>query len=59
LLPEDTAAALDLQQTFMVVYEITGYDQLVDYAQPPPGSLAPADASWVEERLRLAGRRKS
>lgn len=59
LLPEDAPATLDLQQALSVVYEIIGYDELIDYASPPPGPLTPAEAGWVEERLRTAGRRKS
>jgi Protein of unknown function (DUF4058) len=58
LLPGDAAVPLDLQQALAVVYDIIGYDELVDYSQPPPGPLTPAEAVWVEEQLRRAGRRK-
>jgi hypothetical protein len=58
LLPDDDAVALDLQQALTVVYDIIGYDQLVDYTSPPPGPLTPAEAAWVEEQLRHVGRRK-
>jgi hypothetical protein len=57
LLPEDPAVPLDLQQALGVVYDIIGYDELVDYTQPPPGPLSPGETTWVEERLRQAGRR--
>ncbi len=58
LLPGDSAVPLDLQQALAVVYDIIGYDELVDYTQPPPGPLTSAEAVWVEEQLRRAGRRQ-
>jgi len=57
LLPGDAPVPLDLQQALAVVYDIIGYDELLDYTQPPPGPLTPAETAWVEERLRRAGRR--
>jgi len=57
LLPGDPAVPLDLQQALAVVYDIIGYDELVDYTRPPPGPLTAAESAWVEERLRGAGRR--
>jgi len=58
LLPGDSPVPLDLQQALKVVYEIIGYDELVDYSQPPPGQLTPAEDAWVEAQLHRAGRRK-
>jgi hypothetical protein len=58
LLPGDASVPLDLQQALGVVYEIIGYDELLDYTQPPPGPLTPAEAAWVEGQLRHAGRRR-
>jgi hypothetical protein len=58
LLPGDAAVVLDLQQALAVVYDIIGYDELVDYTQPPPGPLTAAEAAWVEEQLHRAGRRQ-
>ena len=52
LLPGDPAVPLDLQQALAVVYDIIGYDELVDYTRPPPGPLSAAESAWVEERLR-------
>ncbi len=57
MLPDDPPVPLDLQQALSVVYEIIGYDELIDYRQPLPGPLTPAQAAWVEERLKRAGRR--
>jgi hypothetical protein len=57
LLPGDDPVPLDLQQALTVVYDIIGYDELLDYVQPPPGPLTPAEAAWVDEQLRRAGRR--
>jgi hypothetical protein len=58
LLPGDSPVPLDLQQALTVVYDIIGYDELIDYAQAPPGPLMPDQVVWVEEQLRRAGRRK-
>ena len=58
LLEGDASVDLDLQQALTVVYDIIGCDELVDYSRPPPGTLTPADAAWVEEQLHGAGRRK-
>ncbi len=57
LLPEDPDAALDLQKAFSEVYEIFGYDDLVDYTQRPPGPLTADEAAWIDEQLQRAGRR--
>jgi hypothetical protein len=57
LLPGDPDVPLDLHQALTTVYDILGYDELVDYRQPPPGPLTREQAAWVEERLRTAGRR--
>jgi hypothetical protein len=58
LLPEDAPVLLDLQQALGVVYDILGYDELIDYTQPPPGPFTPTETAWVEEQLLRAGRRK-
>ena len=57
LLPGDADVLLDLQLALTSIYEIVGYDALLDYTQPPPGPLTEQQAAWVEERLRAAGRR--
>jgi hypothetical protein len=59
LLPGDADAVLNLQQALTTVYSILGYDELIDYEQPPPGSLSAAEAAWVDEQLRRTGRRKA
>ncbi len=58
LLPDDPDVPLDLQAALSAEYEIIGYDELIDYTRPPPGPLTPAQAAWVEQRLRSAGRRR-
>ena len=57
LLPGDPDVLLDLQQALTTVYDIIGYDELLDYAGRPPGPLTPAEAAWVESQLGRAGRR--
>jgi hypothetical protein len=59
LLEGDAPVPLDLQRALGVVYDIIGYDELIDYTRPPPGPLTPAEAAWVEEQLRRSGRRKA
>jgi hypothetical protein len=59
LLPGDAPVSLDLQQALAVVYDIIGYDELVDYTQQPPGPVTPAETAWIEEQLGRAGRRKA
>jgi hypothetical protein len=57
LLPGDPDVQLDLQRALQTVYDIIGYDDLIDYSQPPPGPLSPPEVTWVEEQLRRSGRR--
>ncbi|HTU16449.1 MAG TPA: DUF4058 family protein [Gemmataceae bacterium] len=59
LLADDPPVHLDLQQALAVVYDIIGYDELIDYALEPPGPLTPTESAWVAEQLRRAGRRKA
>lgn len=56
LLPGDPDVSLDLGLALATVYDIIGYDDLIDYRQPPPGSLTPAELSWVDEQLRRSRR---
>lgn len=57
LMAGDPDVLLNLQQALATVYDILGYDELIDYRQPPRGPLTAAESTWVDERLRLAGRR--
>jgi hypothetical protein len=57
LLPGDPDVSLDLQRALHTVCDIIGYDDLIDYGQPPPGQLTPAELTWVDEQLRRSGRR--
>jgi hypothetical protein len=59
LLPEDQPVNLDLQRALTVIYDIIGYDELIDYGQLPTGPLTPTEAAWIEDQLRRAGRRES
>jgi hypothetical protein len=52
LLPGDADTFLDLQQAFTTVYDLVGYDLIVDYQRPPEVSLPPEIAAWAEARLR-------
>jgi len=58
LLAGDADARLDLQNALSTIYDILGYDELLDYRQPPPGPLNAAEAAWVDEQLQRKGRRK-
>jgi hypothetical protein len=57
LLPGDADVTLDLQLAFQSNYDILGYDDFVDYSQPPPGRLSPAQSAWLDAELRRSGRR--
>jgi hypothetical protein len=57
LLAGDPDVPLDLQRALQTVYDIIGYDDLLDYSQAPPGPLTPGELAWVEEQLRQSGRR--
>ena len=57
LLAGDADQSLDLQQALRTVYDILGYDELIDYRQPPPGPLSAAERAWVDEHLLRTGRR--
>jgi hypothetical protein len=57
LLPGDADVLLDLQRALTTIYDIIGYDELLDYRGAPPGPLTAAELAWVEEQLRRVGRR--
>lgn len=56
LLPGDTDVDLDLQAAFQNVYDLCGFDLVLDYSIPPAGKLREDQAAWVAERLRAAGK---
>ena len=57
LSPGDADVPLDLQLALTTVYDLLGYDLAVNYAQPSEVPLPPAEAEWVDQRLRAAGLR--
>lgn len=59
LLPGDPDVDLDLQSALTTIYDIFGYDELIDYSQPPPGPLTAAQTRWIDEQLKKAGRRSA
>ena len=61
LLAGDADVPLDLQRALNNVYDLAGYDLVVDYSKPPEVPLRPDKAAiWAEERLRAwrAGRKR-
>lgn len=54
LLPGDADATLDLQAAFQNVYDLCGFDLVLDYSKAPTGRLPEKQAAWVVERLRAA-----
>ena len=55
----DPDVMLDLQATFTRCYDNGGYTDFVDYEQPPPTSLSPEEATWLESLLQGKGLRDS
>lgn len=52
LLPPDPDVTLDLQAAVDACFELVGYENLLDYTQPPPPPLAPAEADWAAAQVR-------
>jgi len=48
----DPDVALYLQAVFTQCYDNGGYADFVDYRQPPPVTLSPEDAAWVDGLLK-------
>lgn len=57
LLPGDPDVTLNLQRSLNNVYDMIGYDLIIDYAQAPDIPLAHTEATWVDSQLRIAGHR--
>jgi hypothetical protein len=57
LLSPDPDVPLDVQAAVDDCFALVGYERLLAYADPPPPTLAPEDAEWVDTVLRAAGRR--
>jgi hypothetical protein len=52
LLSGDADVALDLQASFQNVYDLCGFDLVLDYSKAPTVPFRDAQAVWVAERLR-------
>jgi Protein of unknown function (DUF4058) len=55
LLKGDAEITLDLQSALQNVYDLGGFDLVLDYSKAPPVALRDDQAAWVAERLRKAG----
>jgi len=53
----DPDVPLDLQAVFTQCYDDGGYADFVDYQQPPPVTLSPEEAAWVDGLLKGKGLR--
>ena len=53
----DRERVIDLQTLLNEVYDIYGYDLVVDYSQQPVPGLSEADAAWVDAHLGEKGLR--
>ena len=51
LLPGDPDVTLDLQQAVTAVYDVVGYDLLLDYSKPPSVPLTPEEQAWAAKHL--------
>lgn len=54
LLPVDADVLLDLQSALRNVYDVGGFDLVLDYSKSPPVPLQGDQAAWAAERLRAA-----
>ena len=59
LLAPDADVQLDLQAALTTIYDILGYDEMIDYSLPPPGPLSASQVEWVRDCLIKSGRRVS
>lgn len=57
LRPGDTEPVVDLQRLLNKVYDISGYDLVIDYSREPVPPLSEADAAWADALLREKGLR--
>ncbi|MEP0885949.1 DUF4058 family protein [Trichocoleus sp. ST-U3] len=53
----DTEPVVDLRTLLNGVYDISGYDLVIDYTREPVPLLAESDAAWVDASLREKGLR--
>ncbi|MCC5638811.1 DUF4058 family protein [Nostoc sp. CHAB 5844] len=56
---EDTEPIIDLQKLLNEVYDISAYDLVIDYNQPPFPPLLEADAAWADGMLQDKGLRST
>lgn len=54
LLPGDADVRLDLQAAVRTVYDLGGFDLVLDYTRPLSPALSGEEAAWAAERLRAA-----
>lgn len=57
LLAPDPDVPLDLGAAVRSVYTRGAYATRINYTQPPPPPVDPAEVLWIDERLRAEGRR--
>jgi len=53
----DTETVIDLQSLLNDIYDISGYDLVIDYSKEPVPPLSEADAAWNDAWLRQQGLR--
>ncbi len=54
LLPGDSDLELDLQQAFQNIYDLRGFDLLLDYGKLPEVPLEPEDSRWARRFLDVS-----
>lgn len=53
----DGAVSVELQALLTSIYDRTGFDLALDYAQPPVPALKADDTAWADVRLKGKGLR--
>ncbi len=57
LRPEDSEPVINLQALLNEIYDISGYDLIIDYSQEPIPARSQTDSAWTDVLLRGKGLR--
>ena len=55
LCSQDVEPVVDLQRLLNEIYDLSGYDLVIDYSKNPEPPLSEANAAWASSWLREKG----